>query len=156
MRAGGIDAQGLVDASEEADRRTGEVPLDADRDWFYARLRDMHDLWHVLTGYGRDLAGEATLLAFTHAQTRNRGIARDRAGRDRQGSEEPRPRLAALPVARLAARPPLGAAARRALGGAAPAAARRGAPTPGVSPPEEAHPGGILVAENESLRAAAS
>src|SRR5262245_26727036 len=74
MRAGGIDAQGLVDASEEADRTAREVPLDADRDWFYARLRDMHDLWHVLTGYGRDVAGEAALLSFSYAQTRNRGI----------------------------------------------------------------------------------
>ena len=39
-----------------------------------ARLRDMHDLWHVLTGYGRDLAGEAANLAFTYAQTRTRGL----------------------------------------------------------------------------------
>jgi ubiquinone biosynthesis protein COQ4 len=34
----------------------------------------MHDLWHVLTGYGRDLAGEAANLSFSYAQTRNRGI----------------------------------------------------------------------------------
>jgi ubiquinone biosynthesis protein COQ4 len=34
----------------------------------------MHDLWHVTTGYGRDLVGEAALLAFSYAQTRNRGI----------------------------------------------------------------------------------
>jgi ubiquinone biosynthesis protein COQ4 len=38
------------------------------------RLRDTHDLWHVVTGYGRDLVGEGALLAFTYAQTRNRGI----------------------------------------------------------------------------------
>ena len=38
------------------------------------RLRDSHDLWHTVTGYGRDLVGEAALLAFTFAQTRNPGI----------------------------------------------------------------------------------
>ena len=37
-------------------------------------MRDMHDLWHVTTGYGRDTFGEACLLAFTYAQTRNRGL----------------------------------------------------------------------------------
>ena len=37
-------------------------------------MRDQHDLWHVVTGYGRDLVGEAAVLAFTYAQTRNRGI----------------------------------------------------------------------------------
>lgn len=38
------------------------------------RLRDMHDLWHVVTGYGRDYIGENALLAFSYSQTRNRGI----------------------------------------------------------------------------------
>ena len=37
-------------------------------------MRDQHDLWHVVTGYGRDTFGEACLLAFTYAQTRNRGL----------------------------------------------------------------------------------
>jgi ubiquinone biosynthesis protein COQ4 len=31
----------------------------------------MHDLFHVVTGFGRDLVGEAALLAFTFAQTRS-------------------------------------------------------------------------------------
>jgi ubiquinone biosynthesis protein COQ4 len=39
-----------------------------------ARLRDSHDLWHVVTGYGGDLLGEASLLAFTYAQTWSRGV----------------------------------------------------------------------------------
>lgn len=38
------------------------------------RLLAMHDLFHVVTGYGRDLMGEAALLAFTFAQIRTRGI----------------------------------------------------------------------------------
>lgn len=71
MRDGGIDARGLVDAAAAVPR---EQEIDPRRRWFFDRLRDQHDLWHVLTGYGRDLAGEAALLAFTHAQNGNRGI----------------------------------------------------------------------------------
>jgi len=65
-----ISADGLVDASEDWLRED----LPAERRWFADRLRDTHDLWHVVTGYGRDLIGEASLLAFTYAQTRNPGI----------------------------------------------------------------------------------
>ena len=65
-----ISANGLVEASEDWLRDD----LPADRRWFADRLRDTHDLWHVVTGYGRDLIGEASLLAFTYAQTRNPGI----------------------------------------------------------------------------------
>jgi ubiquinone biosynthesis protein COQ4 len=65
-----ISADGLVDASENWLRDD----LPPERRWFADRLRDTHDLWHVVTGYGRDLVGEASLLAFTYAQTRNPGI----------------------------------------------------------------------------------
>lgn len=71
MRRERIEAKGLVDAAQ-AIAETREI--DPERDWFFQRLRDMHDLWHVLTGYGRDLAGESANLAFSYAQTRNRGI----------------------------------------------------------------------------------
>lgn len=66
-----LTADGLVEASEAVERvdiRSEEEML------FGARLRDQHDLWHVITGYGRDGLGELALLAFTYAQTRNRGI----------------------------------------------------------------------------------
>lgn len=65
-----ISADGLVAASTEAGDRAG----DADARFVGERLRDSHDLWHVVTGYGRDLLGEAALLAFTFAQTRTPGI----------------------------------------------------------------------------------
>lgn len=65
-----ITGQGLAEVSE-ATRRTD---IDEDRRRFGDRLRDMHDLWHVASGYGRDLVGEAALLAFSYAQTGNRGI----------------------------------------------------------------------------------
>ncbi len=66
-----ITADGLVEASavyesEFLDERARKLSH---------RLRDTHDLWHVLTGYGRDLVGEAALLAFTYGQTRNPGLA---------------------------------------------------------------------------------
>lgn len=34
------------------------------------RMRQTHDLWHVLTGYSPDVRGELLLQAFTYAQTR--------------------------------------------------------------------------------------
>ena len=34
------------------------------------RIRQTHDLWHVLTGYAPDVAGEVLLQAFTFAQLR--------------------------------------------------------------------------------------
>jgi len=156
MREGGIQAEGLVEASEEADRRGRETPLDPDREWFYARLRDMHDLWHVLTGYGRDVAGEAANLAFTYAQTRNRGVGAIVLAAVAKGPKSldlawPRylwrawrrgVRASLLPAAHYEALLPLPLAeVRRRLG---------------VSPPEEAHPGGILVAQDDALRTAVS
>ena len=68
-----ISADGLVGASEQGgDSDDPNYP--EQRRWFGERLRDMHDLWHVVTGYNRDLVGEASLLAFTYAQIKNRGI----------------------------------------------------------------------------------
>jgi ubiquinone biosynthesis protein COQ4 len=66
-----ISADGLVEASIEGGRR---LDIGEQRRLFGDRLRDMHDLWHVVTGYNRDLVGEASLLAFSYAQTRNRGV----------------------------------------------------------------------------------
>lgn len=42
--------------------------------WYARRIRDIHDVWHVLTGYGRDALGEACLVAFSYAQTGNLGF----------------------------------------------------------------------------------
>jgi ubiquinone biosynthesis protein COQ4 len=64
-----ITADGLVEASQQ-DGQIQEPQLRS----FGERMRDQHDLWHVTTGYGTDTFGEACLLAFTYAQTRNRGL----------------------------------------------------------------------------------
>ena len=68
-REGNITADGLVEASEGREQFES-----ADHQLYGERLRDQHDLWHTLMGYGRDELGEVCLLAFTYAQTRNRGI----------------------------------------------------------------------------------
>jgi len=67
-----LSADGLVAASEEAPRREGNSP---DERWLGCRLRDIHDLQHVVCGYGRDTLGELCLLSFMVTQTPNRGIA---------------------------------------------------------------------------------
>ena len=64
-----LSADGLVEASQLEDKI--EEPTFR---LFGERMRDQHDLWHVTTGYGRDTFGEACLLAFTYAQTGNRGL----------------------------------------------------------------------------------
>lgn len=76
MESGNLSAEGLVEADEAAARNNPAPPeIDPDRRYFGDRNRDMHDLWHVLTGYGMDEAGEAANLAFTQAQLPNFGIA---------------------------------------------------------------------------------
>ncbi|MSP42481.1 MAG: ubiquinone biosynthesis protein [Alphaproteobacteria bacterium] len=66
----GLSAEGLIEASKEAPRTQQQ----ADYELFTSRLRDSHDLQHVLTGYGRNTLGELSVLAFSYAHTRNPGI----------------------------------------------------------------------------------
>ncbi len=69
----GITAEGLTQASEEG-RRSMKPEVDPDLYFLRDRLRDSHDLWHTVTGYKGDLLGEASLLAFSFAQTWNLGV----------------------------------------------------------------------------------
>jgi ubiquinone biosynthesis protein COQ4 len=69
-----ISAQGLKAASEAASDQNRSARQDSDRALFGRRSRELHDVFHVLTGYGRDMRGEIAVLAFTFAQTRNTGI----------------------------------------------------------------------------------
>lgn len=66
----GITPGGLVEASmiEERER------LEPDFRYMADRLRDSHDLWHVVTGHRTDLLGELGVLAFSAAQTGSVGI----------------------------------------------------------------------------------
>ena len=56
-------------------REEGVPPLDPLRAWFRDRTILAHDLFHVLTDYGTDELGEATLLAFSLVQFPGRGQA---------------------------------------------------------------------------------
>lgn len=69
--AEGITADGLREASERGER---DGAPDDDVAFVRARMRDVHDLWHVVLGYRADILGEAALLGFTFAQTRNAAI----------------------------------------------------------------------------------
>jgi ubiquinone biosynthesis protein COQ4 len=48
---------------------------EADLTLFRERNREMHDLLHIVTGYGRDPVGEACVVAFSYAQTKHIGFA---------------------------------------------------------------------------------
>jgi ubiquinone biosynthesis protein COQ4 len=66
MEKEGLTAQGLVD---EFETFLGSRPRFDDRfQWYFNRMRDVHDLMHVLTGYSRDALGEVCVLAFTYSQ----------------------------------------------------------------------------------------
>ena len=65
-----LTAEGLVQASQAWEHD----PVPADFELYRERMRDAHDLTHVLTGYGRDPLGEVCLLAFMYAHTRNLGM----------------------------------------------------------------------------------
>ena len=70
LRGAGLSAEKLVQASNiERPREIDELT------WFRERNRDMHDLLHVVAGYGCDPLGEACVVAFTYAQTGLKGFA---------------------------------------------------------------------------------
>ena len=72
MEREGLSAQGLVDESHKW-APPEQRPHDQ-TEWYFDRLRDTHDLFHVLTGYGRDALGESSLLGFSYAQNHNNGV----------------------------------------------------------------------------------
>lgn len=72
VRSENISAKGLVDISRE---RASYVDVQHPHAWLGRRTRDVHDIWHVLTGYHRDGLGEACLVAFSYAQTGGLGWA---------------------------------------------------------------------------------
>ena len=72
MKREGLSAQGLVDESHQW--APPETRPQDQTEWYFNRLRDTHDLFHVLTGYGRDAVGEAALLGFSYAQNHNPGV----------------------------------------------------------------------------------
>lgn len=72
IRARGFAPGGLLEARERGGGKRRDA--DAEHEWLFDRMNLMHDLWHVLTGYGTDELGEAALIAFTHAQIPSRSF----------------------------------------------------------------------------------
>jgi ubiquinone biosynthesis protein COQ4 len=69
----GYTAMGLADVSEAQHL---EDEMEHPYGWIGRRERDVHDIWHVLTGYQADEPlGESCLIAFSYAQTDGLGWA---------------------------------------------------------------------------------
>jgi len=95
LRRTGYSAQGLA-AVSRADRPKEEAHPFA---WFGRRTRDVHDIWHVLTGYrADDPLGEACLVAFSYAQTKGLGWALIAVGSALTGLRHPQGRAAARAI----------------------------------------------------------
>lgn len=60
------------------------------------RIRQSHDVWHVLTGYATDVAGEVALQAFTYAQVGGPGSAWIALGGTLRSLRQPRVAAMAL------------------------------------------------------------
>ena len=90
-----ISAEGLAEES----RKTGnEIDAAHPYAWYGRRMRDVHDLWHVLSGYETDALGEVCVVAFSYAQTKSAGFALIAAA----GSNELQRLLPGHPVRRAA------------------------------------------------------
>lgn len=69
----GFSADGLESVSKEVHPERNEEHPYA---WMGRRERDLHDIWHVLTGYqADDPLGELCLVAFSYAQSKGLGWA---------------------------------------------------------------------------------
>ena len=77
IRSENLSADGLAEISRQTLSKVEEQHPYA---WFGRRIRDSHDIWHILSGYHRDGLGEACLVAFSYAQTRALGWALIAAG----------------------------------------------------------------------------
>ncbi|MEO1135280.1 MAG: Coq4 family protein [Pseudomonadota bacterium] len=74
MEGENLTPEGLRTAAEEADIDYDAYPEFSEYMRLFLHLQVSHDLWHVLTGYGRDALGELCNLVYTRAQTGNAGF----------------------------------------------------------------------------------
>ena len=66
-----LKAEDIVEASSTKKVRN---PLGEDLSRFARRQRDVHDVWHAVTQYGRDDLGELCLMSFAYGQIKNGAI----------------------------------------------------------------------------------
>jgi ubiquinone biosynthesis protein COQ4 len=72
IRSEELSAEGLAEVSRIQGK---EVDIAHPYAWMGRRTRDVHDIWHILSGYHRDGLGESCLVAFSYAQTKGLGWA---------------------------------------------------------------------------------
>ncbi len=72
IRSEQLSAEGLAEISRQ---KENEIDVSHPYAWMGRRTRDIHDIWHILSGYHRDALGEACLVAFSYAQTKGLGWA---------------------------------------------------------------------------------
>jgi len=87
VRSENLSAEGLAEVSRQ---NANEIEVAHPYAWFGRRTRDVHDIWHILSGYHRDGLGEACLVAFSYAQTGGLGwalIAVGGAAKSRQAAK---------------------------------------------------------------------
>lgn len=70
MESEDLSAKALVSASDNWEKEAAAP----DMALFRARMRELHDVNHIVTGYGRDQLGELCLMTFMYRQTRNLGM----------------------------------------------------------------------------------
>ena len=75
MKRARITSDGLVAAQDARIDANATLEVDDARQYVGDRLRDQHDLWHVLTEYGADDTGEIANLWFSVGQFGNPGMA---------------------------------------------------------------------------------
>lgn len=93
IRAEQLSAEGLADISRNSGKDIDEPHPYA---WFGRRTRDVHDIWHILSGYHRDALGEACLVAFSYAQTKGLGWALIAFGAASRARKSPYPMVKAI------------------------------------------------------------
>lgn len=72
IRKNNISAAGLAEAARRS--MTAEPQFKHPHTWFGRRIRDIHDVWHVLSGYNTDGLGEGCVVAFSYPQTKALGF----------------------------------------------------------------------------------
>ena len=65
-----ISAEGLAAATDQPSHDL--LQQSPERRILHERITDTHDLWHIVTGYSRDLIGELLLIAFGYEQLKIR------------------------------------------------------------------------------------
>jgi ubiquinone biosynthesis protein COQ4 len=70
MSAHGFSTDGMAELGQAG----GERPMSEAEKWFADRMNTLHDVRHVVAGYGQEPLGELCLLAFRYAQTRHPGM----------------------------------------------------------------------------------